>query len=94
MKEKYYRVAKSITRWKLDNPFENWLGHLADKNELWKRLYVLYYRLFDADYYKNGMPYLDKEISKQLLKEPWLASVVGGGKKRYDIQLAQVWSEL
>ena len=65
MKEKYYRVAKSITRWKLDNWFENWLGYKADKSEFWKRLYVLYYRIFDSTYYKNGLPYIHKEIEKQ-----------------------------
>ena len=65
MKEKYYRVAKTITRWKLDNPFENWLGSLADKSEFWKNVYVYYYRLFDSKYYKNGMPYLLKEIERQ-----------------------------
>ena len=24
MNEKYYRVAKTISRWKIDTPFENW----------------------------------------------------------------------
>ena len=52
MKEKYYVVAKTITRWKLDNPLENWLGYKADKSEFWKRLYVLYYRLFDNVIFK------------------------------------------
>ena len=65
MKEKYYVVAKTITKWKLDNPFENWLGYKADKSELWKRLYVLYYKLFDKTYYKNGLPYVRQEIEKQ-----------------------------
>ena len=51
MKEKYYIVSKTISRWKLDNKFENWLGYKADKSEFWKRLYVLYYRLFDNKYY-------------------------------------------
>lgn len=65
MKEKYYVVAKSIARWKLDNWFENWLGYRADKSEFWKRLYVLYYRIFDCTYYKNGLPHIQKEIEKQ-----------------------------
>lgn len=65
MKEKYYVVAKTITKWKLDNSFENWLGYKADKSEFWKRLYVLFYRLFDNAYYKNGLPYIRKEIDKQ-----------------------------
>ena len=65
MKEKYYRVAKTISRWKIDTPFENWLGGLADKSEFWKRVYVLYYRLFDHEYYIKGMPFLLKEIERQ-----------------------------
>ncbi|MBR5483601.1 MAG: hypothetical protein IKV18_02755 [Alistipes sp.] len=78
MKDKYYVVAKSITRWKLDNWFENWLGYRADKSEFWKRLYVLYYRLFDNTYYKNGLPYVQKEIEKQY---PNLTQIqLGGGK--------------
>jgi len=65
MKEKYYRVAKTISRWKIDTPVENWLGSMADKSEFWKRVYVLYYRLFDHKYYVKGMPYLLKEIERQ-----------------------------
>ena len=65
MKEKYYIVAKTISRWKIETPFENLLGGLADKSEFGKRLYVLYYRLFDHDYYVKGMPYLLREIERQ-----------------------------
>lgn len=77
MKEKYYVVAKTITKWKLDTPFENWLGYKADRSEFWKRLYVLYYRLFDSAYYKNGLPYIHKEIDKQF---PNLPDFSIGGK--------------
>ena len=76
MKEKYYVVAKTITKWKLDNPFENWLGYKADKSEFWKRIYVLYYKLFDSVYYKNGLPYIHKEIEKQSLN---LSNICTGG---------------
>lgn len=65
MKEKYYVVAKTITKWKLDNPFENWLGYKADTSEFWKRIYVLYYKIFDHKYYKKGLEYINKEIQKQ-----------------------------
>ena len=77
MKEKYYVVAKTITKWKLDNPIENWLGYKADKSEFWKRLYVLYYKLFDYTYYRNGLPYIHKEIDKQF---PKLLDFTVGGK--------------
>ena len=33
--------------WKLDTPFENWLSYRADKSEFLKKLYVLYYKIFD-----------------------------------------------
>ena len=65
MKEKYFTVAKTISRWKIDTPFENWLGSMADKSEFWKRIYVFYYWLFDHQYYIKGMPYLLKEIERQ-----------------------------
>lgn len=65
MKEKYYLVAKTITRWKLDNSFENWLGYKADRSEFWKKLYVLYYQLFDHQYYSKGKKFIDDEIAKQ-----------------------------
>lgn len=65
MKEKYYVVSKTITKWKLDNPFENWLGYRADTSEFWKRLYVLYYKLVDYKYYNRGIQYVDEEINKQ-----------------------------
>ena len=85
MKEKYYVVAKTITNWKLDNAIENWLGYKADKSEFWKRIYVLYYKLFDAAYYKNGLPYIKKEIEKRL---PELSNHNVGGKR-----LSSKWLE-
>lgn len=87
MKDKYYVVAKSITRWKLDNWFENWLGYRADESKFWKRLYVLYYRLFDSTYYKNGLPYVQKEIEKQY---PNLTESNGAGSK----SLSKRWLEI
>lgn len=65
MKEKYYVVSKTITKWKLDNPFENWLGYKADTSEFWKRIYVLYYKIFDRQYYNNGIRFINEEIAKQ-----------------------------
>ena len=65
MNEKYYTVAKSISRWKIDTPFENWLGHKADNSNFWKRLYVLYYRILDGKYYKKGLQLAKEEINRQ-----------------------------
>lgn len=57
--ETYYGTAV----WKLDTPFENWLGKRADKSEFFKCLYVLYYKIFDKKYYKKGLEMIDKAIS-------------------------------
>ncbi len=75
MKEKYYVVAKTITRWKLNNPIENWLGQKADTSECWKKIYVLYYKLFDYQYYSKGLKYIEEEIAKQ---RPNLQKTVNG----------------
>lgn len=55
---RYYNTAV----WKLDTPFENWLSYKADKFEFFKKLYVLYYRVFDKEYYKKGLSMLDYAI--------------------------------
>ena len=62
MTEKYFIVAKSITRWKLDNQFENWLSYKADESEFWKRLYVLYYIIFDYKYHCCPLKNVDDNI--------------------------------
>ena len=57
--ETYYGTAI----WKIDTPFENWLGKKADKSEFFKRLYVLYYKIFDKEYYQKGLKMIDDAIS-------------------------------
>ncbi len=54
--------TKQIARWKLDNGFERWLSYRADGSRYWKKLYVLYYRLFDNKYYKGGLNAINREI--------------------------------
>lgn len=44
-----------IARWKIDTPFENWLGKKAENSEFYKKLYCGYYRIFDREYYKKGV---------------------------------------
>ncbi len=56
--ETYYGTAV----WKLDTPFENWLGRKADSSEFFKKLYVLYYKIFDSKYYKKGLEMIDAAI--------------------------------
>ena len=61
-KDRYFGMSPRIARWKLDTPFENWLGYKADKSEFWKKLYVIYYKIFDRKYYKGGLPFIKEEI--------------------------------
>ena len=84
MKEKYYTVAKTISRWKIDTPFENWLGKKADNSLCWRRLYVFYYRLFDGEYYKKGLPFIEKEIKRQVHGEE-IACKLGKANLRNDL---------
>ena len=53
MRDRYLIIHKGIARWKLNNPFENWLSYKADKSEFWKCIYVLYYQIFDYKYYSK-----------------------------------------
>ena len=59
----------NIARWKLDNPVENWLGNKADKNKKWKKIYVLYYRLFDYEYYIKGFKFINQVIDNHNWKK-------------------------
>ena len=54
----YYGTAV----WKIDVPFENWLGKKADTSEFFKKLYVLYYKIFDKEYYQKGLKMVDEAI--------------------------------
>ena len=56
-------MSPRIARWKIDTPVENWLSFKADNSEFWKRLYVLYYRIFDSKYYKGGLNFIDRYMS-------------------------------
>lgn len=69
MKDRYLIIHKGIARWKLNNPFENWLSYKADKSELWKCLYVSYYKLFDTKYYKGGLKYINRQL--ELFENEW-----------------------
>ena len=52
-----------IASWKIDSPIERFLSHKADNSNFWKKLYVKYYDIFDHKYYKNGLKFIDKNIS-------------------------------
>lgn len=61
-KEKYFGISPRIARWKINSTLETWLGERADYSEFWKKLYILYYRLFDSRYYEGGIEMINKAI--------------------------------
>lgn len=62
-RDKYFGMSPRIARWKLDNPFENWLSYKADNSEFWKAIYVFYYKLFDAEYYYGGLRFINNHLA-------------------------------
>lgn len=77
-RDKYFGLSSRIARWKIDKPFERWLGHMADSSEVWKRLYVFYYKIFDNKYYRNGLPIIKSMLGvhKQVFRNYSSAYVV------------------
>ena len=63
IRDKYFGLSPRIARWKFTLPIEGWLGVKADKSEFWKKLYVLYYQLFDNKYYKVGVQMANDAIA-------------------------------
>lgn len=58
-----------IAPWKIDSSVERFLSYKADSSEFWKSIYVWFYRIFDAQYYKGGLKMIEKslEINKEKL---------------------------
>lgn len=65
IKEKYFVVANTISKWKIDNAFERKLSYLADNSEFWKSLYVLFYKIASYKYYAKGVELANVQIDKQ-----------------------------
>lgn len=53
-----------IHRWKINSKIERILSSLADQNFFWKRIYCLYYKIFDSKYYHTGLLMIDKTIDE------------------------------
>lgn len=60
---KKVKPSDGITPWKLDSAIERFLGAKADKSYFWKKLYVKLYKVFDKEYYKKGMKFIEKNIT-------------------------------
>ncbi len=67
--DRYFGLSPRIARWKLNNYFENWLSYRADNFEFWKKIYVLYYKIFDYKYYKGGLHFIKEAIDAH--KSKW-----------------------
>jgi hypothetical protein len=63
-RDRYFKQSPRIACWKINNRFENWLSYMADNSAFFKRLYVLFYRVFDHKYYVGGMPYICEWLAK------------------------------
>lgn len=74
---KYFGSEFGIAPWKIDSPIERFLSHRADNSELWKKIYVMFYRIFDSDYYKGGLTMIDK-----ILADNKFNSELWGGKRK------------
>ena len=62
-RDKYFGLSPIIARWKIDNRIENWLSYRADNSPFWKKIYVLFYCLFDNKYYRGGLPFINNWLS-------------------------------
>ena len=69
MKDKYFGISPRIARWKIKTPFENWLSYKADNSYFWKKIYVLFYKIFDSKYYNGGIPFIKEAI--KFRREEW-----------------------
>lgn len=56
-------ATTEISPWKIDNFFERFLARLADKSSFAKKLYVNFYKIFDAKYYKKGLKFINNNIN-------------------------------
>lgn len=52
--DRYFGVSPRVARWHISSPVEHWLGRKADTCELFKRLYLAYYRLHAPAYHRRG----------------------------------------
>ena len=60
---KKVRNNDGIAGWKIDHPLERKLSKLADKSLFWKKMYVKFYKVFDKQYYVNGLKFIEKNIN-------------------------------
>lgn len=52
-----------IASWKIISPTERMLSAWADRSSLGKALYVLFYQVFDREYYQKGLRFIDRNIA-------------------------------
>ncbi len=62
MKMKKKATTDGIAAWQIDHFLERFLAKKADKSEFWKKTYVLFYKIFDSEYYNRGLRFINKNI--------------------------------
>ena len=77
----YYGTAV----WKLDTPFENWLSKKADNSRFFRSLYVLYYKIFDREYYNKGLEMINKAIKDFRINNTEVAPRLSDKELRQDM---------
>lgn len=95
--EKYFKVARKINRWKIDGFIERLLARMADNNDFGKRLYILFYSIFDGSYHKNGKKLINREIERQRsnfenfsnISDSWLIRDMEYSLHRYGISFEE-----
>ena len=61
---KKIKSKDGIAGWKIDSPIERFLAKKADNNLFGKKLYVLFYQIFDKPYYNKGLKLIEKTMNE------------------------------
>lgn len=60
---KKIKTNDGIAPWKIDNRIERYLANKASKSYFWKKIYAMFYKIFDNKYFMKGLTYIDKNIA-------------------------------
>ncbi len=78
---KKQKTTDGIAAWKIDSFTERFLEKRADKSFFWKKMYVAYYKLFDSEYYKKGLNFINKNITL------FCGEISAKARKRYTVDM-------
>jgi hypothetical protein len=78
---KKHKTTDGIAPWKIDNCLERYIAMKADNSPFWKKIYVMFYKIFDAFYYNKGLTFINKNI------DIFLGQVTQKERKKYTIDM-------